>query len=343
MSLSNEELQAVALLLGPWLVGGCVDLLFQGVISCQIVNYFTYYSDDLPSLRIAVAGLAFLNVFKSCQSFALVWVNFINYFGDLNGAVMLNYTAWWQAGTPLIDGLLGAYVQTYFVYRLWVISKKWYIVAPIAAVFLFGLIAIVIGTYYISKMNDKQISAWFAAHLGSVFAGDVCLTLATAVFLLQSKKDVLPQTAGLIGALIRLTFMTAAPVAVTALLNLIFSQITVGSGSFISTAFNMAIPKIYAISMMYTLNARRTILVMHSSKNGVSAGASNDLSGGRSRLRRGNGDLELTTTAIQVLTHTETTQHIDVRDMFDKSNKSGRHLEGSRTQSDSGDVETVKY
>jgi hypothetical protein len=48
------------------------------------------------------------------------------------------------------------------------------------------------------------------AHL----AADVLLSCTTAFFLIKSKKNVLPQTVGLISALVRLTFQTAAPAAV---------------------------------------------------------------------------------------------------------------------------------
>lgn len=32
----------------------------------------------------------------------MVWIQSIVYFGDLQGAILLNYTAWWQSGTPLM-------------------------------------------------------------------------------------------------------------------------------------------------------------------------------------------------------------------------------------------------
>jgi hypothetical protein len=74
----------------------------------------------------------------------------------------------------------------------------------------------------------------------------------------------------------------------SAMLNLIFSQAFPGAESIISTIFNMALPKLYAISMMWTLNARRTIRTAHTS--GINT-SSNEISGGRlnSRApRRGN-------------------------------------------------------
>ncbi|KAJ7339714.1 hypothetical protein DFH08DRAFT_875425, partial [Mycena albidolilacea] len=147
-----------------------------------------------------------------------------------------------------------------------------------------------------------------AAHPGSVFAGDIILSLTTAYFRLTSRKDVHPQTAGLINGLIRLTFQTATPAALCAMFNLIFSQISVTDvHSIVPTAFNMPLPKLYAVSMMWTLNARRAITAYHSSEHGMTS-TSNEISGGRSRTQRRNNDVELC--AIQVVTQTET--HIDM-------------------------------
>ncbi|KAJ7238812.1 hypothetical protein B0H12DRAFT_86739 [Mycena haematopus] len=304
--LTGANLNLSELWLGPWLVGGCMDIFLQGILFTQFVNYFTVYRDDKMGLRVAVAVLMVMNILKTIHSFAVIWIQSIVYFGDLQGAIGLNYTAWWQSGTPLIVAICGFYVQSYFCYRLWVISNKWYVALPVAIVFLFGFLSIVVGTYYISVANSPQISHWFAAHLGSVFAGDVVITFTTAYFLLESKSNVLPQTVGLINSLVRLTFQTAAPSAICAMFNLAFSQTPSAHYGIISTAFNLMLPKLYAISMMYTLNVRRTMRA--SSRGGVTT-TINEISGTRSRTtNRRLGDMELG--AIQVVTQTET--HVDV-------------------------------
>ncbi|KAJ7512944.1 hypothetical protein B0H11DRAFT_2302969 [Mycena galericulata] len=336
--LTGEQKHQANFLLGPWLIGSCLDLILQGVLSCQFINYFTWYSDDKRMVRIIVAILALLTILKSIQAFAIIWIQFIVFFGDLEGAILLNYTTWWQSGNPLMVAMIGLYVQTYFCYRLWVISKKWYVAAPVAALFLFAFLAIVVATYFISTTNELAIGNWFAVHLSSVFAGDVILSLTTAYFLLKSKKDVLPQTVGLISALVRLTFQTAAPAALCAMFNLIFSQVYPGGVAIISTAFNMALPKLYAISMLWTLNARRVIRAAHSSHNGMS-NASNELSGARARARRPNGDMELG--AIQVITQIDT--RIDVRDMFDPTGDSKHASTHGQVDTKKSEDESVQY
>ncbi|KAJ7242744.1 hypothetical protein C8J57DRAFT_1477414 [Mycena rebaudengoi] len=254
--------------------GASLHFVLQGVLFCQFVNYYTWYRDETRSLQCIVAVLI-ATVLRSIQLFGLIWINFIQHFGDVKGAIMLNYTAW-----------------------IW-------IVGPIALLFLFAFVAMAVA--------DKEGS--------------------------------LPQTAGLINALVRLTFQTAVPGALwylrslpsfpfaeltrhhcSAMLNLVFSQYKPGGPGRISTAFNMMLPKLYAISMIWTPNARRGIRMANSKRR--LKNSSNGSPGSRSRgppRRVTDSDVELG--PIQVLTQTTET-HI-VRDMFGRTPQKKDNHKGS--------------
>lgn len=166
--------------------------------------------------------------------------------------------------------------------------------------------------------------------------------MTTAFYLIKTKKNVLPQyvppilprsyhlivfrrTVGLISALIRLTFQTSAPAALwydipprividapdvnpSAMFNLIFSQIYPGEVKIVSTAFNQMLPKLYAVSMMWTLNARRQIRAVHSSSGGAQT-TSNERT--TNRARRGVSDIEDTgLTFLTLCTARRGTRHI---------------------------------
>ncbi|KAJ7910849.1 hypothetical protein B0H13DRAFT_1876313 [Mycena leptocephala] len=156
--LTGEDLRLCMMWLGPWLVGGCVDFLLQGILFTQFANYFTWYRDDKPGLRIFVGILLLITVLKSIHSRfqnAIIWIELIVWFGDLQGAMLLNYTTWWHVA------LCELHVQAYFCLRLWVISKKWYVVAPMATFFVFAFLVIAVA-YFISAENDVGIRQWFA-------------------------------------------------------------------------------------------------------------------------------------------------------------------------------------
>ncbi|KAJ7438901.1 hypothetical protein B0H11DRAFT_2103376 [Mycena galericulata] len=315
--LSAEEEILVKFFLGPWLIGSCLDLVLMGVLSCQVVNYYTWYSDDGRRLPIAVAILCLLNVLKSAECFASLWMFLINHFGDIEYDLQLSATGWWDTANPLMVAILDFYVQCYFCSRLWVVSKKWWVVTPIFTLFVFALLSMVIGTYYIGTLQQQQVTDWFAAHLSSVFAGDVILSVTTAYFLIKAKKDVLgTKTAELINSLVLLTFQTATPAAIVAMFNLIFSQMhrtSLPLLGYVEIAFNQVLPKMYAISMMYTLNARRTIRSRVSGSRNGSSGDGPTLAW-RVQPRHSTGDVELG--RIEVVTQRETTRHVDVTDTF---------------------------
>ncbi|KAJ6566437.1 hypothetical protein B0H19DRAFT_1257652 [Mycena capillaripes] len=308
--LTGEDLRLCLTWLGPWLVGGRLDLLLQGVLCTR----HSMFDDHLK---------------YTCLS--------IFYFGDLQFAIQLNYTAWWKSVAPLVTAIIGFYVQSYLYFRLWVISKKGYIVTPIATIFLFAFLAIVIGVAaHLSSVFGKQrFRPPFLLTITPSLAGDVTvLCLSTAYFLLKSKKEV-AQTAGFVNALVRVTFQIAAPAAVW----YVYHMNPCGSG-ITSAAFNTALPKPYAVSKMWTLNARCTIRAHHhSSKNGM-ATASNELSGARSRAPRRGADVELG--PIEVFTQTETTHHIDVSDMFNPNSKNGQGNGKGAGNTGKSDNESVK-
>ncbi|KAI5116714.1 hypothetical protein M0805_003226 [Coniferiporia weirii] len=308
MAMTEEEWQQVLWLLGPWLIGGFLDFLLQGILFCQFVNYFVWYKDDKQLLRWMVVGLVVITTLKSAQTLLLVWEQSIVYFTDVEGAVALSYTKWWQTGNGLMVASIGAYVQSYFCFRLYAISRRVWVIIPVATILTFAYSASVVATYYTAIFNTPKIGLWFAAHLSSVFAGDTLLALTTAYYLVTSTRHSLVQTKALANALVRLTFQTATPAALCAMLNLVFSQIYSGEDRLVSAAFNTALPKIYAISMMWTLNARRSIRIGHSSGHLSSSG---ELTG-RSRRR---DDVELgrlgTIGTIQIRTEIETVHHAD--------------------------------
>ncbi|SJL08587.1 uncharacterized protein ARMOST_11953 [Armillaria ostoyae] len=177
-------------------------------------------------------------------------------------------TAWYVIGNVLMVAVISFYVQCFFCYRLYALSKMWWIAAPIMVIYVLGLTSAVVGTYYIASSELGRLAHWgklFSVHYATAFVADVLLSSSTAWFLLKNRKHVLPQTASLLNALVRLTFQTAALPAICAVINLIFVYAGDNYSKNVVTVFIQALPKLYAISMMWTLNARRAIRVAFTS------------------------------------------------------------------------------
>ncbi|KAK0493208.1 hypothetical protein EDD18DRAFT_1040886, partial [Armillaria luteobubalina] len=262
--------------LGPWLVGMCLDLFLQGILTSQFFNYYAWYGkSDTWKFTTGVGALVVMTTLKTIQVSdhhysTIVWVQDIVYFDDLNSALQMRFSVWYQMGNAIMVALIAFYVQCYFCYRLWAISTRYWVVAPILFLYVFSVGAAAGATYY-TVLADPRLGHWFTHHLSDLapltffVVGDVLLAVAMAYFLLRTKKRVLPQTKNLLDSLIRLTFQTAAPAVVVALLNLIFIFLPDPYVRGISSAFIQPLPKLYAISMMWTLNARRDIRINSSS------------------------------------------------------------------------------
>ncbi|KAF7346704.1 hypothetical protein MSAN_01808200 [Mycena sanguinolenta] len=291
---AKEEI-LVKFFLGPWLIGSCLELILLGILLYQFVNYYNSsgFLSDGRGLRTAVAILCLLNVLKSVECFASLWIFLIDHFGYIHFAIELSASEWWYTCSPLVVAILNFYVQCYFCTRLWAVSQRWWVSGLIFALFVFALGSMVITTYYIERLQQREIMDWFAAHLISVFTGDVILSVTTAYFLIRTEKTLLStEMAELIHSLIPLTFQTATPPAIVAMFNLIFSQMHRTNRpllGYFEITFNQVLPKLYAISMMYTLNVRRGIRTRVPDSH---SGSSSDETW-RIQLRDADGDVEL--------------------------------------------------
>ncbi|KAJ7457095.1 hypothetical protein FB451DRAFT_1510787 [Mycena latifolia] len=252
----------VKFLLGPWFVGTCIELLCQGVLSAQFVKYFAGFRADPLALKVGVGILAVFTYGKSIQAFTLSWYQLIIHFGDLAGALSLQDLS--AAG-----GILGAtitfVVQIYFCTRLYVVSKKWYIVVPTGVLVVFALVSNIVASSYAFQLRlnyPRRVVQWYHIYLPSIMAANIVLTAGITYFLVK-KKDISPQSFGAVNALLRFAFQTAAAATIFAVVNLViahtFPVYFPGSRESAASSVQTVLPKIYAFSMMWTLNDRAIV------------------------------------------------------------------------------------
>ncbi|KAF7307375.1 hypothetical protein MIND_00531600 [Mycena indigotica] len=340
--------EIIIYVMGGWDLGICGDLLLQGVIFAQIAHYFTLYHSDIFALRLFVLGLLVLTTLKSMQMIGVMWVQNVVYFADVRGAADLFFTHWLEQVSLAFGACVSFYVQMFLCHRLWVLSKNVYIFVALVLIFFFSLVAAFVSLVFtLHNIASPLRSIWISVHVGVVFGGDVLLCLSTAHFLLKHSKQVLPQTAGMLNAILKLTFQTAAPGALCAMMNLITSRTSDKPDPYnvslmLSVITTDMLPKIYAFSAMWTLNSRRSIRLGGSSNQDTS---SNDgPSGGRrTGPSGGRGGVELGTFGkvqrIQVRTQVQTMRHTDEDGMMfgkddDDDDRKGRGMEEASVETD---------
>ncbi|KAJ7822823.1 hypothetical protein B0H14DRAFT_2598272 [Mycena olivaceomarginata] len=320
------------------IIGCCLDLVLQGTL---LIQYYVLYPRDKIYLKTAVAGLCLLTILKSAQSLSLTKAKaplsgttllFLRQLPRRNPVELYHMLSGfrWETGNPLMVAVIGSYVQAYFCYRLYAISGSIYVVAPLAAIFLFALVAMAVATYFITVQDIAKIPVWFNAHLGSVFGG---FKLTPGNPDPRSPKYSRRRASHFDDGLLPAAVAEARPAAIRStdrqppstdlpnrctsgtLVNAsestsLFSVRFTGDKALFSLVFNMPLPKLYAISMMFTLNARRRIRLSGRS------GQYGSSSGGRS------GPVK--SPRAPVFTATQTEKHVDIRATLGRDIHKGR-------------------
>ncbi|KAJ7790172.1 hypothetical protein B0H14DRAFT_3501923 [Mycena olivaceomarginata] len=259
--------------LGGWDLAICADLILQGIIFAQIAHYAILYNKDDLALRAYVAVLLIITTLKSAQGLVIMWIQNVEYFMDLDAALGMFTMSWTIELNITFIALIAFYVQLFFCKRLWAISENIYIVTLVVALFVFALVAAIVSSVFqlaVLKFADQSKSiTWMGIHLATVFAGDVLLCGSTIYFLSYHSKHALPKTANMLSSLTKLTFQSAAPAVLCALISLIstlaWSHTNPDIYSMLALIADNLLPKLYAISALWTLNFRRKIRRAHSS------------------------------------------------------------------------------
>ncbi|KAF8185632.1 hypothetical protein K438DRAFT_1597097 [Mycena galopus ATCC 62051] len=285
---------SVAFSLGPWVLGISGDLLLQGVIFTQFAHYLALYREDVPALRIFVGGLMLLTTSKSVQGIFILWKLNVDLFSNVQAAFQFMSSSPFMNLNMAWVALIAFYVQLFFCYRLWIISRKIYFVGAVLSLFVFAFIAadclchgVGITNNAIVIITTDEIYTAVSIHLGTVFGADFVLCTSTGYFLLKHSKHSSPETAGMLNAVLKLTFQTAAPAALCAAVNFFAVQINLTTAAqnvqgyaLVAVLANEVLPKLYAVSAMWTLNARWAIRVRHAHSLGRSSDAPHDASRG---------------------------------------------------------------
>ncbi|KAJ6508132.1 hypothetical protein C8R45DRAFT_1207908 [Mycena sanguinolenta] len=273
--------------LGGWNLAICADLIFQGILYAQFAHYAILYQDDL-ALRVFVAVLLIITTLKSAQGLVILWIQNVDYFMNLDAALGMFTNSWTTEINLTFVALIAFYVQLFFCRRLWAISRNVYLVTFVVALFVFALVAAIVSCVFTFAGLSKNVT-WIEIHLATVFAGDVLLCGSTIYFLLYQSKHVSQDTAGILNSLTKLTFQSAAPAVLCALISLVstvaWNRITPNAYVLLAVIANNVLPKLYAISAMWTLNSRKRIRQAHSSTGRddttTTSGRRHTTSGGR--------------------------------------------------------------
>ncbi|EIN08514.1 hypothetical protein PUNSTDRAFT_134892 [Punctularia strigosozonata HHB-11173 SS5] len=243
--------------LGSWLMGCLFSMLLQGVVLAQASHYVECYRKHTRTSHCFVSIVALLNTLRTVQSIAIIWNQSITDFGDYDAVAR---SPWYLETQPLLTELIGFVVQTYFAMRVarMVPRRKWLILVPILLCMLVALgggiaMTVVIFTMHGApdKVTENKIPV--VINLSGTLAADSIITGTIVVVLWRSQTAL--DGHNVIDRLIAVTWTSAAPPFLCALLNLVL-YVSMSQRSVWFVFFNLTLSYLYSVSMMYTINSR---------------------------------------------------------------------------------------
>ncbi|KAJ6606779.1 hypothetical protein B0H10DRAFT_2033546 [Mycena sp. CBHHK59/15] len=243
--------------LGPWVLASFADCILMGIVFCQTYVFFTTRTPETTGFQRycfwLVIAVLFLSMLKTVQEITVVWIQNVQDYADPDKARLLVFKAWWQVSTPLMTGVIGCVVQSFFCIRYYLLSHNWYLIVPIVCSMILGITGISLTVFYILANNTKEKVMWLLIHLIGVFIADFLIT--TGTFLALRKRSVgLERTTLLVNRLLRMVFESAIPPTLIASIDLIMTQ-TLGTKLLWHLLLNFSLGKVYVISLLYTLNS----------------------------------------------------------------------------------------
>ncbi|KAJ7810473.1 hypothetical protein B0H13DRAFT_1927332 [Mycena leptocephala] len=249
---------------GGWLIGSSAVFLLEGILISQ------------PAWQV--------NYYYTC---AITWTNTILYMHDPAGAVALT-REWYEVANIPLGVVIAAYVQSYYCYRLWKLSEKWWYIIPLVTIMILGLGSAIITTSVITKTGHS--SSWFAVHVLCTFGLSPGPTAFSRIVNLKIHSNGRPHNRRID------IFLGQGPTLIELICSRIASKsVKPHATNSIILVLLDTLPIIYANCMLYMLNVRRSLRDAELACTGLGDSCANRPGGSLSRGEwRPGGPVELT-------------------------------------------------
>ncbi|PPQ77818.1 hypothetical protein CVT25_015312 [Psilocybe cyanescens] len=186
-------------------------------------------------------GVFLLDTLQTCMMGADAFYWFCSGFGDMGHLGNVYISAF---DTPMLGGLMALLVQSFFCYRIWMLSQAIIIPVTLWLGHLHGNLAAAQ-----AQINTRVLEVWL---IGSVIADT--LIACCLVYLLMKNRSIHTRTNYVLQRLTRITMETNSLSASLAILTVILYFGAPGTSYFLTPTYYFG--KIYANSLLVTLNNR---------------------------------------------------------------------------------------
>ncbi|RPD62053.1 hypothetical protein L226DRAFT_535433 [Lentinus tigrinus ALCF2SS1-7] len=242
--------------MGPLLLGVIVCAVFYGVSLSQVYYYYTRYPRDPLYMKLLVAAVCTTDtIHQGLISHSIYWY-LITTYGDVTALSRLSSTIIIEV---IFQAFTGLFVQSFFAARIYKLSgKKVWLVVPvvlmIAAEFSVSIAYAARGLQLETFAELVEVKALSLSINIFAAAGDVVIAFILCT-ILQFSKTGFERSNLLINKLILFSVNTGLLTSICACISLI--TILALPDTFVYIFFFFMIGRLYANSLMATLNARK--------------------------------------------------------------------------------------
>ncbi|KZV73325.1 hypothetical protein PENSPDRAFT_683000 [Peniophora sp. CONT] len=244
---------------GPILIGTFLSLVLFGVSTMQILHYAaSFLRKDHAWMISMIAVLYALDAAHSAFTMMASFDLFVLHLGDINFFLS---RSWVFQSIAWISAAIGLIVQLFYAWRVRVMLNSIAIagvvclcsLASFAGTIIMGVIAAKNPPrFWMHPLYETGLILWLA---GSAVT-DVLIS-TVLIWHLRSHKPGIKRTDDVIDKIVRLLWQTFAVTTLCAIIDVVLFLTLVNDGAYYMV-FHYLLPKFYVISLLSSINSRRT-------------------------------------------------------------------------------------
>lgn len=257
--MMSGDVATVATVYGAILLGTCIGCGLTGIVFVQTVLYFKFYPSDSTNNKILVVIVWALDMMHTILIIASVWESVIVNFAKPE---LMDLIPRALGLSVAITAAVTFLVHCFFANRVRKLTKRWYLAAPIVFLAFLRLLAACVSTSEIIRLRHyslfiKPFPSWIFT-LGVTLSASVefCITTVMVIFLGRSRTGFATMN-HIINSLILYTLETGSFTCAVTIASLICWMVMRHNLIFLGMHF--AIAKLYANSLLATLNTRKRL------------------------------------------------------------------------------------
>lgn len=265
--------------LAPWIAGCALDIFGAGIFASLLLRYFANRAmkrSGSRRLTIFVCVVAILSIFKTAAALYVLFLNSVTLNGDIVGLALAEIQNWAMGTETLMTHIIDMVIQSYYILILHNLFQfngghqfhpalRWGLFTLIFACTIASTAMAIMVTDELLSFRLLRIRQYLIAQLSISFFTDALITGSTIYCLYRAKPDT-TRAKSILSRFARIIAQSAALPAFFALVNVAI----VYANKYFNRwhlFFDYGLSKAFAISLMWTIEVRDSMLDRGSIRN----------------------------------------------------------------------------